>query len=70
MLGNVVFGNFWFSQCWETQFSLFFSLPNFGKRVFSRFCSFPTLGNTPATIFRFSQHWEDCSCILPREFNT
>ena len=34
MLGNVVFGNFGSSQVWEMQFSLFFSLPKFGKRYF------------------------------------
>ena len=70
MLGNVVFGNFWFSQCWETQFSLFFSLPNVGKCDFLRFRSFPNLGKAVSTVFHLSQHWEDCSCILPREFNT
>ena len=58
MLGNVVFGNFWFSQCWEMQFSLFFSLPKFGKRVFSRFCSFPNLGKAISTVFHPSQCWD------------
>ena len=70
MLGNAVFGNFWFSQCWETQFSLFFSLPNIGKRVFSRFCSFPNLGKVVSTVFHLSQHWEDCFYILSQGINT
>ena len=34
MLGNAVFAVFQSSQCWEMQFSLFFSLPNIGKRDF------------------------------------
>ena len=70
MLGNVVFGNFWSSQCWEMQFSLFFSFPNVGKRSFRCFLVFPMLGNAVFSVFHLSQHWEDCSCILPREFNT
>ena len=70
MLGNVVFGNFWFSQYWEMQFLLFFSLPNIGKRDFLRFRSFPNLGKAVSTVFHLSQHWEDCFYILPREFNT
>ena len=34
MLGNAVFAVFQSSQWWEMQFSLFFSLPNIGKRDF------------------------------------
>ena len=64
MLGNAVFAVFQSSQCWEMRFSLFFSLPNIGKRDFLRFRGFPTLGNTPATIFCFSQHWEDCLYLV------
>lgn len=55
MLGNVVFGNFWFSQCWEMRFSLFFSLPNVGKRDFLRFRGFPNLGRPVFTVFCLSQ---------------
>lgn len=58
MLGNVVFGNFWSSQYWETLFSLFFSLPNIGKRDFLRFRSFPNLGKAVSTVFHPSQCWD------------
>ena len=58
MLGNVVFGNFWFSQCWEMQFLLFFSLPNVGKCSFCCFSVFPILGNAVFAVFQSSQCWE------------
>ena len=66
MLGNVVFAVFWFSQCWEMRFSLFFSLPNVGKRSFRCFLVFPMLGNAVFSVFCFSQHWEDCFYSLLR----
>ena len=65
MLGNIVFGNFQSSQCWETQFSLFFSLPNFGKRSFRCFLVFPMLGNAIFSVFVVSQLWE----TLPPRFS-
>lgn len=65
MLGNIVFGNFWFSQCWEMQFPLFFSFPNVGKRSFRCFSVFPTLGNVFFRVFVVSQHWE----TLPPRFS-
>lgn len=58
MLGNVVFGNFWFSQCWETQFLAILSLPNVGKCSFRCFLVFPTLGNAVFAVFQSSQYWE------------
>ena len=70
MLGNAVFAVFWFSQCWETQFSLFFSLPNVGKRSFRCFLVFPMLGNAVFSVFVVSQHWEDCFYILSQGINT
>ena len=70
MLGNVVFGNFWFSQCWETQFLAIFSFPNVGKRSFRCFLVFPILGNTVFSVFVVSQHWEDCFYILSQGINT
>ena len=51
MLGNVVFSNFWSSQCWEMQFLLFFSLPNVGKRSFRCFLVFPMLGKAIFAVF-------------------
>ena len=58
MLGNVVFGNFQFSQCWEMQFPLFFSFPNVGKRSFRCFSVFPMLGNAIFCVFVVSQTWD------------
>ena len=58
MLGNVVFGNFQSSQCWEMQFSLFFSFPNVGKCSFCCFSVFPILGNAIFCVFVVSQLWE------------
>lgn len=65
MLGNIVFGNFWSSQVWEMQFSLFFSFPNVGKRSFRCFSVFPTLGNVFFCVFVVSQLWEK----LPPRFS-
>ena len=58
MLGNIVFGNFWFSQCWEMLFLAIFGFPNVGKRSFRCFSVFPTLGNVFFRVFVVSQTWE------------
>ena len=40
------------------QFSLFFGLPNVGKRDFRCFLVFPMLGNAIFAVFQSSQCWE------------
>ena len=57
-LGNAANGIFCSSKCWESHFSLNFSLPNVGKGDFRRFFIFPMLGKLIFADFLFSQCWE------------
>ena len=57
-LGNAIFGWFWLSQDWETQFSGDSDFPKGGKRSFRVILTFPRVGNAVFGWFWLSQDWE------------